>query len=124
MGSIIRIGRDTPRSNASNEILDSTGLYSDVDVASICEAVITTVCAGNILNETITDDQMQHRGERPGNSDVYRLQQPFNASSAEKQRVIVALDIYPGSWRFVCPPGAVQRILMNLVGNSLKYTRE
>ena len=36
--------------------------------------------------------------------------------------VVVILDIAPGNWKLVALPGALQRIVMNLVGNSLKYT--
>lgn len=36
--------------------------------------------------------------------------------------VVIILDISPGNWKLVALPGALQRIVMNLVGNSLKYT--
>ncbi|KAL3419334.1 sensor histidine kinase response regulator (hsp90-like protein) [Phlyctema vagabunda] len=35
----------------------------------------------------------------------------------------VSLEIEPGDWDFHCTPGAVQRIIMNVFGNSLKYTK-
>jgi CheY-like chemotaxis protein len=35
----------------------------------------------------------------------------------------MVLNILPGNWNFICLPGPVQRIIMNLAGNSLKYTQ-
>lgn len=109
-----------PKINSGLENTPLVGLFSDVDVASIYEAVVTTVCAGNPLDERNTGIQkLRRKSDAAG---IYDLYQTFETDSVQHQHVTVILDIAPGDWNFSCPPGAVQRVLMNLLGNSLKYT--
>jgi signal transduction histidine kinase len=111
---------DLPKINSGLENTPLVGLYSDVDIASICEAVVTTVCAGNPLDERNTGIQkLRRKSDATG---IYDLYQTFETDSVQRHHVTVILDIAPGDWNFSCPPGAVQRVLMNLLGNSLKYT--
>jgi signal transduction histidine kinase len=57
----------------------------------------------------------------------YRVSLPPDAFSDGKlsstsQSLVVIVEINPGDWKFCGLSGPIQRIIMNLVGNSLKYT--
>ena len=43
--------------------------------------------------------------------------------TATRPKVELILDIHPSVWNFVVKPGAFRRIVTNLVGNSLTYTK-
>jgi signal transduction histidine kinase len=56
--------------------------------------------------------------ERPQNDDVQ-----INSTKNVYQGVAVLLDFdYQRDWTFFTQPGALRRILMNVLGNALKYT--
>ena len=40
-----------------------------------------------------------------------------------RPEVELILDIHPSDWNFVVQPGALRRVVINLVTNSLKYTK-
>lgn len=93
-----------------------------MDLASICEDIIGVVCAGHAhdLNSSY------HPVHKLGRTDAWDRDQSVNTSfinAVKEDKVAVILEIVPGDWTFICLPGAVQRVVMNLVGNSLKYTR-
>lgn len=112
-------GTLTPSEGTSVETLSKIGLYSDVDVAWICEAVVQTVCAGFAHDHKTPGSQVLHSYSPVGGIESSgNLQTPHVVT----QPVIVILDVFPGDWIFATAPGAIQRVLMNLVGNSLKYT--
>ena len=98
------------------------------DIAELFEEVIEGSVAGKAhiaqdtaaLNSrpssmsTSTDDlaqKIQHNSlQIPSSKDAY-------------QRVAVLLDLdYQKDWTFTTQPGALRRILMNVLGNALKYT--
>lgn len=98
------------------------------DIAELFEEVIEGSVAGkaHIARDTAalnsrpssrsmsTDDlaqKLQHNSlQTPSSKDVY-------------ERVAVLLDFdYREDWTFTTQPGALRRILMNVLGNALKYT--
>ncbi|THX52868.1 hypothetical protein D6D06_06443 [Aureobasidium pullulans] len=92
--------------------------YSHVNLASIAEEVIEGVTTGHLAK---SDPSMElgFSGERAR----------FNAKTFEEllampqSPVEVILDVSPPQdWTFVTQPGAYRRIIMNVFGNSLKYT--
>lgn len=79
----------------------------------LCEEVVESVLAGFFHERT--------SGPRRYN-DAFGYSQP--ASAAPGDGVRIYLDIEPAaSWRFRAHPGAFRRIVMNLFGNSLKFTK-
>jgi signal transduction histidine kinase len=102
--------------SVETESLSSVGRHSNVDVAWICEAVVQTVCAGFRHDQCAQNPQ--------ANDGAAGMLFSSDPKLGFENAVQVILDVSPGEWMFVCAPGAIQRVLMNLVGNSLKYTRE
>lgn len=111
-------------------------IASDLDVDMLVEEIVECVHAGHTYQEQSLLRFRNH--ETPENSDAHphtRLDgidaaensDAFgitkNGSQLSSERVVVILDIDPTvEWAFRSQPGALRRIIMNLCGNSLKYT--
>ena len=93
-------------------------IYSWTDVALLCEESIEVVIAGMEHGaNTIRDGRSSKlitmtRGE----------DNPPEKHMTSRSKFVFIVDISPGDWQFFCTPGAIRRILLNLVGNSVKYT--
>lgn len=88
-----------------------------LDLARMCEDSVAIVAAAYIHHSTSSDHLL------------YRVIQPLGSTSKQEEQmsyksssVTVSLHITSDDWYYFCSPGSVQRIIMNLVGNSLKYT--
>ena len=108
---------------AAAEKLSSIALFSDIDVASICESAVQSVCVGSAFDRRMSDAMVPNDPVVSGNTALYSLPDVSKAEPTKQGSVAIILYIFPGNWAFHCAPGAIQRILMNLVGNSLKYTK-
>ena len=90
---------------------------SNTDLAKLCEDSINVVAAAH-----------QHHGGRPDLS-LHRIEPQSTGMhqngilSSRPHSVNMVLNIRRESWNFLCLSGAIQRIIMNLAGNSLKYTQ-
>ncbi|KAK5696291.1 hypothetical protein LTR17_024327 [Elasticomyces elasticus] len=74
----------------------SAGLFVSTNVAYICEDIVHVLEIGRL----------------------------YNTSSSDKAPT-VTLDIrYHESWIFMTEPGALRRIMMNIIGNAVKYSPE
>ena len=114
--------------SGDNSILGTTANFN---LAQLVEEVCDTVCAGYVfstmhsLQQSTVYDQQMHRDSRKS-STVERVNEEAEqtATSARNQkRVSVALNIVPYvNWVVRSQPGALGRIVMNLLGNALKYT--
>lgn len=109
-------------------------LTSDVRLDVLAEEVLESVAAGSTF-QRMSIAQLARRGkgdvDRKSNQHLDSLQavEELGAEGLHLQlqsdNVSVFLDIDPScSWTFRITPGSLRRILMNLFGNSLKYTRE
>jgi signal transduction histidine kinase/GAF domain-containing protein len=96
---------------ADNSIL---GVTADFDLAQLVEEVCDTVCAGHTF-----------RKSQNANGGAIYDQAENNITNARDacSGVTVSLIVEPlVSWTVRSQPGALRRIVMNLLGNALKYT--
>ncbi|KAA8572272.1 hypothetical protein EYC84_002898 [Monilinia fructicola] len=100
-------------------------LFAPVDVAVLCEEVVESVFAGYVFqNVTAKTFDMVH--------DVHDKSSESKRQSAtslaiphptdQTPQVSVILDIALDDYNFTTQPGAFRRVIMNLLGNALKYT--
>lgn len=88
------------------------------DVSLLCEAAVSIVAAAYVLS-TLNSEKILHQIYLlPGATSIVDGQ----VTETRKGSVPIILDISQADWEFVCLSGAFQRIVMNLVGNSLKFT--
>ncbi|KAF2033481.1 sensor histidine kinase-like protein/response regulator [Setomelanomma holmii] len=103
--------RGHKRLPADNSIL---GVTADFDLAQLVEEVCDTVCAGHTFRKT-----------HSANGGAIYDQAENNITNARNSHsfVVVSLIVAPFvSWYVRSQPGALRRIVMNLLGNALKYT--
>ncbi|CZS98649.1 uncharacterized protein RCO7_06385 [Rhynchosporium graminicola] len=94
----------------SNQIQSADGPDSAVDLESLVEDV-TSICLSGVQFRMIVDSSARPEQLRHGSKD-----------SSRWDGVIVICDISPGDWVFKTNAAVWKRILLNLVGNALKYT--
>lgn len=100
-------------------------LFAPVDVAVLCEEVVESVFAGYVFqNLTAKTFDMVHdihdKTSDPKRHSATSLAMPPPANKSP--HVSVILDIALDDYQFTTQPGAFRRIIMNLLGNALKYT--
>ncbi|KAK4996724.1 hypothetical protein LTR66_003724 [Elasticomyces elasticus] len=103
-------------------------IYDEVDVAAITEEVVEGSVTGFTSRESQVQDYDDVGYQAP--SQKAAPDKDSNNESTNDARphisppeVEVVLDIEHHDWAFVTQPGAFRRVVMNLVGNSLKYTK-
>ncbi|KAK1995014.1 hypothetical protein LX36DRAFT_583277 [Colletotrichum falcatum] len=113
-------------------------ITSNVDVDVLAEEVVESICAGFSYQRVSIAQLANNRpGQHADSSAIRRLDsmQAMEDMASGSSRlgdleltlgdVSVTFDISPAaSWRYHTQPGAIRRIIMNLLGNSLKYTSE
>ena len=142
---INKLGRTQMRRNAkqslvnlaSDSSLESLNMTAEVDLGILVEEVVEAVTAGHtfkklqsgsILSKAPAGQRQQREekkvvsvndlsGGKDGGDDVQ------DGSVESEASVNIMLDISPRrSWLVRTQPGALRRIIMNLLGNALKYT--
>lgn len=88
-----------------------------LDLARMCEDSVAIVSAAYMHHRTNSEHLLYRVMQPPGMTDS-----PDEHMLYKSDSVTVSLCIAFDDWHFFCSPGSVQRIIMNLVGNSLKYT--
>lgn len=100
---------------ATSHLQPSMNIYGDVDLAAITEEVVEGVATGQVFKDSLTGD------------DIRQQTIDGNANKSGKD-IDVILEIASRNsirdWIFVTQPGAFRRIVMNIFGNALKYTRK
>lgn len=106
---------------ADNSIL---GVTADFDLAQLVEEVVDTVVSGHSFRKSHNSsggaiyDQAENRELNEPAADS-----KIEAAQSAHSPVAVSLIVAPRvSWVVRSQPGALRRVVMNLLGNSLKYT--
>ncbi|KAI9672393.1 MAG: hypothetical protein M1817_003415 [Caeruleum heppii] len=102
----------------------ANGLFTPTNIAVLCEEMVEMVEGGHFYR----DNSDIAAGADQGSSGPYdqgyakKLMKTTRASETEIDPLTVVLDIeFHEDWSFVTQPGALRRIMMNIIGNSLKY---
>lgn len=110
-------------------------LFSDVSLDALLEEVVESVYAGFSFQQTSSDwasrrrtSATTNRGQAGTLRRLESVRQMDNSPAFDSQRpeagVAIYLSIDPTvSWNFFAQPGALRRIMMNIFGNALKYTK-
>ena len=103
----------------------SMNIYSLVNIATIVEEVVEGSVTGYAVfdnSKLMTSDIERHSPYEAGGN-LATESMDFAFGSMKRPEVEVIIDIPPMDWTYVTQPGGFRRILMNLVGNALKYTK-
>ncbi|KAM0327598.1 hypothetical protein ACHAQA_005891 [Verticillium albo-atrum] len=109
-------------------------LVSEVQMDVLAEEVIESVFIGHSFQHMVASQLTRHGAQGPMSPAQERLDTIYSADLSKTQtgprdlptnlgdvQVIIDMDRCP-AWTFSTQPGAIRRIIMNLFGNSLKYT--
>ena len=112
--------QDDIRSYNNEALQMSLSTYRNVDLAMLAEEVVEGVATGHIFSDPV-NRSLSHKS---GNT------KPFGRGSSVKAvlapsrpNVEIIIEIPEQNWTYWCEPGSIRRIVMNLIGNSLKYTK-
>ncbi|KAF7951365.1 hypothetical protein EAE96_006680 [Botrytis aclada] len=111
-------GNSSSSQHTNGESLTSDDpLSQPLDLARMCEDSVAIVAVAYMHHKTNSEQLLHRVMQPPGMMETQEDQTLYKSNS-----VTVSLHISFDHWHFFCSPGSVQRIIMNLVGNSLKYT--
>lgn len=102
-------------------------LYATIDVSIVCEEVVESVFAGHVFQNG-TAPSFDLVAEPRGKIADTRKYQSSNLESEsllavnQNPELEVIIDIDYEDYHFTTQPGAFRRVIMNLLGNALKYT--
>jgi len=106
--------------------LPMLNLFQDVDISVICEEVVESVFAGHVFQNITAQSFDMVPDARGKMSDPRNLiaapDQLMGPGKAPPSGVAVILDVDLQNYHFTTQPGALRRLIMNLLGNALKYT--
>jgi len=101
-------------------------LYANTDIAELCEEVVEGSVAGktHMQSDIGIDGSSAKACIKRDQGESLSKQRPHEDDNfGFNKNVAVILDFdYQKDWTYVTQPGALRRILMNVLGNSLKYT--
>ncbi|KAL8937012.1 MAG: hypothetical protein Q9216_004641 [Gyalolechia sp. 2 TL-2023] len=117
------------RGAAAKDASPLMSIYAVTDVAAIVEEVVEGVYAGQQFRDfgsaDITDVSVGQRGKTADHGFSVSHQSQLGGSFPQKgsKDIEVVLEIVAGDYLFTTQPGALRRVIMNVFGNALKYTR-
>lgn len=119
-GSNIPAPADDLRARRPDGLQTNLSAHRNVDLALLTEEVVEGVATGHAFN----DPQNRALHEETGDT-VSHSRNPSGSETSAPRRpdVEVIVEIAKRDWTYWCAPGSMRRIVMNLVGNSLKYTK-
>jgi len=124
------IGQRGTRKKTSDIQAGMSSLYTHVHLDILVEEVVESVFAGfNFQKMSLA--QLKLKGEENADVgamrrlDARKFEDPLNFDPVVHGDLFVGLDIEPvRPWLTLTQPGAIRRLLLNLFGNSLKYTAQ
>ncbi|TAQ84111.1 hypothetical protein B7494_g7570 [Chlorociboria aeruginascens] len=106
--------------------LPMINLFAEVDISVVCEEVVEGVFAGSVFQNFTaqTFDMVPDAHEKMSRRKDYGSSSipVMGPESLQHPEVAVILDIDLQDYQFTTQPGAFRRVIMNLLGNALKYT--
>lgn len=105
--------------------LPMINLFAEVDVSVVCEEVVESVFAGHVFQNVTApsfDMVADSRGRMSDKKFVTSGVNLLAESSHPTSDVSVIFDVDMKNYHFTTQPGAFRRVIMNLLGNALKYT--
>ena len=109
------------------KVLAASSLTSVVDMSLVIEEVVESVVLGFTVQHDFmhSEDAISEVGlQMPTFASKPRNMSKSNRTKSTRGRVRLCLDLTTRDSLFETQPGAWRRIIMNLVGNALKYTEE
>lgn len=101
-------------------------LFADIDISTVCEEVVEGVFAGHVFQNVTAQSFNMVPGARDKMLDPSMLAPPTSDTELKLMHtqpdVSVIFDIDVDNYHFITQPGAFRRVIMNLLGNALKYT--
>jgi signal transduction histidine kinase len=103
---------------STSHLQPAINISGDVDLAAITEEVVEGVATGQVFKDRLADVDSTNPQESP----TPEQEGSTSGILSEVPGVEIVIDIPPGNWMFLTQPGAFRRVVMNVFGNSLKYT--
>lgn len=101
-------------------------LFQDLDISVLCEEVVDSVFAGHIFQNITAQSFDMVPDARGKMSNARNLvaapDQVMGPGQIPQSGVTVIFDVDLQNYHFTTQPGALRRLIMNLLGNALKYT--
>lgn len=102
----------------------SLNIYDAIDLAAITEEVVAGVALGHVFRDITTFEGQDDRVLLPSpNRNLGELGDGTPAA-VKRPEVEIIMNLEARRWDFVTQPGAFRRIVMNLFGNAIKYTKQ
>jgi signal transduction histidine kinase len=106
--------------------LPMVNLFAEVDISVVCEEVVEGVFAGHVFQNLTAGSFDMVPAPRGKMSDPRKFwvssEQMMGQEQLQHPQVQVIFDVDVQSYNFITQPGAFRRVIMNLLGNALKYT--
>ncbi|CZS95515.1 related to nik-1 protein (Os-1p protein) [Rhynchosporium agropyri] len=125
-GSRTTPGKSGGSLNLEQSDLPMLNLFQDIDISVLCEEVVESVFAGHVFQHTTakTFDMVPdtHGKMSDARKSIPSTDNMLGPQKLQSSGVVVILDVAAHGYHFITQPGALRRLIMNLLGNALKYT--
>lgn len=112
--------KDSRRPKAPNPLKARMDPPVSTNVAILTEDVVDSVCLGHAHIQKSSTPMHHPIGEPPTSSSTSSTE---NSQVGTNPDVEVIVNISDNNWLYKVQPGSLRRLIMNLLGNALKYTK-